>query len=102
MPNDLNRGSRNDPDDFGDRRVDLQEQLDRSNAIVQQWMLEDPAFAAQMNATHAQSLYLAAYETGDAVYVDGDVFVIPGSEAEGYLAAADAYLDALNSGLPFF
>jgi hypothetical protein len=94
----------NDGIDIPDRDspTRLTDQLDHSNGIVRQWMIEDPAFAAQINAAHAQSLYLAAYETGDAVNIDGEVFVIPGSEAEGYLAAADALLDALDGALPFF
>jgi hypothetical protein len=60
---------RSDPDNWGSDSWDpnkFTRQLDISNGIVRQWMLEDPAFAAQMHAAEALALQQAAVDTGTA------------------------------------
>ncbi len=60
---------RSDPDDMGDHGWTndmFTQQLDHSNWIVQQWMLEDPAFAAQLHAAEARALQQEAVDTGTA------------------------------------
>jgi hypothetical protein len=44
----------------------LTDQLDRSNRIVRQWMLEDPAFAAQMHLAESAALGQAAIDSSTA------------------------------------
>jgi hypothetical protein len=56
---DIPPSDRDNPNLFTD-------QLDRSNRIVRQWMLEDPAFAAQMNLAESAALGRAAIDSGTA------------------------------------